>query len=71
MIVKLNSKNIEKISNFTSFLGRNCKSGDALETVITGTKFCLYVNGAEALHGFSRKRFSMFLEIPVEDSLPR
>ena len=39
--------------------------------MISWTKFCLYVNGVKALHGFSRKRFSMFLEIPVEDSLPQ
>ena len=39
--------------------------------MITWTKFCLYVNGVEALHGFSGKRFPMFLEISAEDSLPR
>ena len=60
-----------KVSTFTLFWGRNCKPGDALETMITWTKFCLYINGVKTLHGFSRKIFSMILEIPVEDSLPQ
>ena len=71
MIVNLNSKTLHE-----KYLLLLCFEG-VIVSVVTHWKpwshemNFVYVNFVKALRCFSRKRFSIFLEIPVEDSLAR